>query len=138
MINLLFFFLFFINNAYAGEPMSAGEILEKDSYVFDMDEAKRLMIRMEDLEKKEKLYLHYQELDESGLKIIDLYKTNLELKDYQILEYKEIVLNDKERINYLEKREKWSKIERYCFFGLGMILTTGSFIIVDNISDNLD
>ena len=58
-------FLFTLTSiANASDEMKAGSVLKQDSYVFSLEEAERLKIKIEDLEKKEKLLEQFKILDE--------------------------------------------------------------------------
>ncbi len=134
MKKIIFILLMLLStNAMAGEAYPAGHVLKEDSYVFTFDEAGRLMLRMEDLEQKEKLLLKYQELDVSNTQIIDAYKKELDLKDYQISQYKEISDTDEALVKKYEKKNNLSKLEKYGFFLLGVGVTTSSIIIADKV-----
>ena len=80
---ILFFLSLLVFPAAAGDEVKAGTVLKQDSYVFSIDEAEKLKIRIEDLEKKEQLLEQYKILD--GLKIqqTDLLKNSLDIKDGQ-------------------------------------------------------
>ena len=94
MIDTRFFIIFmctvllaFPQAALAGDIVPKGTVLEQESYVFTIDEATRLLKRIEELEAKEKELEGYVKLESLRLQQIDLYKVNLEYSQSQNLRY---------------------------------------------------
>lgn len=124
-----------ISPAYAGEPMAAGTVLEEDSYVFTIEEAQNLLLRIEELEKKEDQLEEYKNLTFNLEEQIKLQKFTIELKDLQINEYNNLKVLTDDRLRKIEKREKAAKLERWGFLALGVGLTAGSILVADKIDD---
>ena len=131
-------FLFFTNShSYAGDIMPAGTVLENESYVFTVDEAKDLLKRIEELEIKEEKLNYYLELEPIREEKYRLNTANIDLYKFQIIEYQSIVSMNRAEINRLHKREKWRWLENYGMLFLGVAITTGSFMAADAVSDHM-
>ena len=130
------------NSAMAGELKSAGTILTKDSYVFTVDEAKRLEVYVDELEQKvdqqEKEIAEYEKLDIIFQDKEKTYQEIMTIKDTEIEEYQKLHQLDTQRVEKLERHEKLSKYERAGFFVLGIVISAGSIMIADNIDDSIE
>lgn len=124
------------NLSFAGDNMSAGEVLEEDSYVFSLEEAKELRIRMAELERKEAMLGEQLLLEDLYIRQIDLYRENETLYDEKEDKLREIISLQDERNNKYKRMEKWNRAENIALFTGGIILTTVAFIVVDKISDD--
>jgi hypothetical protein len=124
-------------SAMAGENMSAGEVLEEDSYVFTLEEANELKVRIEELEKKERQLEEYKILEGAYIEQIELYKDNLNIAKEKEDTLKDIISLQDNTIDKYKKNEKWNKAENIALFVGGIALTTATFIIVDKISDDM-
>ena len=129
--------LFTINHSYAGDIMPAGTVLENESYVFTVDEAKELLKRIEELEIKEEKLNYYLELEPIREEKYRLNTANIDLYKFQITEYQSIVSMNRIEIDRLHKREKWRWLENYGMLFLGVAITTGSFMAADAVSDHM-
>ena len=127
-----------INNAFAGDIVPAGTQLEEDSYVFSIDEATRLLERLEELEAKEDALNKYLELDILRTQQIDLYKVNLDYTQSQLGYYIDLSSTNQDLIDRYNTRNKFHWLENLGFLILGIGLTTASFVVADNITDNME
>jgi hypothetical protein len=132
--------LFFpAGNAYAGDILPAGTILEQESYVFTIEEATGLKNQIEGLEKNlASLTLElakYKELETVRSQQIDFYKLNEGYYQLQISGYKELQLLDRDLLNKYRKRDKLQTLENIGFLSLGIGLTIGSFLLADSATD---
>lgn len=141
VIGLLFFFMFLSSPVSAGERMPEGSILTEESYVFSVDEAKEIMETIEKLEfdvkKKDELISLHENLDEVNKKQKIELEELLKIRDDQITSYKDWVNSDAQRIRSLERQQKVTKFERWGFFALGIVVTGGTFIVVDKLDDKV-
>ena len=134
-------YLFFIltpNEAHAGDIMPEGTVLAQESYVFTVDEAKDLLKRIEDLEKKEEKLNYYIELEAIRDEKYRLTEANIDLYKFQISEYQNIVTANTLELNRLHKRDKNRWLENYGMLFLGMAITTGTFLAADAINDHME
>lgn len=130
---------FFCNFAKAGEILEKGSVLKQQSYVFSIEEAKALMLKIESLEaelsQQKELNVEYKNLENN----LTLQNNNLNdlilIKDLQINEYKNIYQINLDRIKKLEKQSNFSKYEKWGTFSLGLGLAIGSILIADKIDD---
>ena len=117
-------------SSFAGDIKEKGFVLEKDSYVFTIEEAERLKARIVELEAKELELDYYKKLNKVNEQTIDLYKINEDLFKKQIENQKLISdIND-------DIIQKYNDFKTSGYFSLGVIVTIGSFIIADSISDS--
>lgn len=133
---LAIFSLTFIPQSYSGEIYEEGTVLKDKSYVFSIEEATRLMERLEELERAEKELTKYKELEEIREKQIDLYAFNEDFYKTQIEQYKIIEARSQDLILKYQKRDKLNDLEKAGFFVLGIGLTFGTFYIANNINSN--
>ena len=127
----------FGNIAFAGDIMPAGTVLENESYVFTVDEAKDLLKRIEELEIKEEKLNYYLELEPIREEKYRLNNANIDLYKFQISEYQSIVAMNRLEISRMHKREKWRWLENYGMLFLGVAITTGSFLAADSMADHM-
>ena len=127
-----------IPSAYAGDEMKAGSVLKQDSYVFSIEEAERLRIRMEDLEKKEKLLEQYKVLDSLKTQQNDLLKSSIEIKDNQVVLYKKIITEKDEQIDLVQKRKNKQFLNSAAVFGAGILFTSLSIYAADQLDDSIE
>ena len=125
------------SNSHAGDVMPAGTVLENESYVFTVDEAKELLKRIEELEIKEEKLNYYLELEPIREEKYGLRTANIDLYKFQITEYQSIATMNRLEISRLHKREKWRWLENYGMLFLGVAITTGSFLATDAVSDHM-
>ena len=137
LISLLSLILFlFSPNVFAGDVLPAGTVLEEDSYVFTIEEATSLLQRVEELEKKEESLNYYIDLDALSRQKFTLYESNIDLLNFQITEYNNIVQLNGRELERMHKRARLNWLENYGMLILGAVITTTGFIIVDQITDN--
>lgn len=135
---LFYLVLLFTNVALAGDEVKAGTVLKQDSYVFSIEEAEKLKAKIEDLEKKEKLLTEFQQLDILRTQQSDLLTSSIDLKDKQIILYKDIISEKDLQIKLIEKRNKTQFITNSAIF-LGGVLFTGTAIyFADKFDDSLE
>jgi|TARA_R110001583_G_scaffold16234_18_gene66336 hypothetical protein len=127
-----------INNAIAGEVMPAGTQLEEDSYVFSIEEATRLLERVEELEAKEDALNKYVELDILRDQQIDLYRINLNYTQTQLGYYIDLSHTNQDLIDRYDRRNRYHWLENLGFLALGIGLSTASFVVADNITDQME
>lgn len=119
--------------AFGGDPAPIGTCMKKDSYCFTEEEASRLADRISELEIKEDLLSVYKDLDFIDKQTFDAYEKTIKLRDAEIETYQSLYKISEDRINQLEKKEKWNRVQKYIFFGLGVALTTGTFVAVESV-----
>lgn len=124
--------------ALAGEPVKKGFVVKEDSYLFTIPEAQQLMSRVSDLEKTEKLYKEQVELISVFEEKEVLHNSIIETKNKIIEEHQKLLEIERERMEKLEKKQKWNDIRVYAAIFLGATLTMGSFVVADNITDTLE
>jgi len=135
---ILFFLSLLVFPAVAGDEMKAGTVLKQDSYVFSIDEAEKLKIRVEDLEKKEQLLEQYKILDGLKAQQTDLLKNSLEIKDGQINLYKEIILEKDDQLSLIKKKHNTQLLNNMVLFGAGVLFTGLSIYAADKLDDSID
>jgi len=135
---LCFVTIFISSVSYAGDIMPAGTVLDEESYVFTVDEAKDLLKRIEELEIKEEKLNYYLELEPIKEEKFRLNNANIDLYKFQITEYDRIVHMNRIEIDRLQKREKWRWLENYGMLFLGVAITTGGFLATDAITDHME
>lgn len=132
----MFLFLFQINDAIAGDIKPAGTVLDKESYVFTIEAAKRLQDRLFELEKKEKLLIEYEKLEELYSKKILLYEDNIKILNRKSDNLDQIILALENQNKELNKKVRYNDLENGLIIGGTVITTVLTFIAVDYINDN--
>lgn len=132
----MFLFLFQINSAFAGDEMPAGSVLKQDSYVFTIESAKRLQDRLAELEKKEKLLLQYEKLEELYSKKILLYEDNMVILNKKTENLDSIIISLENQNENLIKKVKYNDLENGLIIAGSVVTTILAFIAVDYINDN--
>ena len=132
----MFLFLFQINDAIAGDIKPAGTVLDKESYVFTIEAAKRLQDRLFELEKKEKLLIEYEKLEELYSKKILLYEDNIKILNRKSDNLDQIILALENQNKELNKKVRYNDLENCLIIGGTVITTVLTFIAVDYINDN--
>ena len=136
MISLFISLLVF--DASASDLVKSGATLKEDSYVFSLEEAERLKIRIEDLEKKERLLDQYEKLDSLKKQQIDLLQLSLETKDKQISLYNDIITEKDKQILLIQKAKRSEYINSAVIFMSGIALTSGALYAADKLDDSLE
>jgi len=136
MISLFISLLVF--NASASDLVKSGTTLKEDSYVFSLEEAEKLKIRIENLEKKERLLDQYEKLDSLKKQQIDLLQLSLETKDRQILLYNDIIIEKDKQILLIQKTKRSEYINSAVIFMSGIALTSGALYAADKLDDSLE
>ena len=124
--------------AFAGDVMPQGTVLSQESYVFTIEEATRLLKRIEELEAKEVELNKYKQLEELRLKQIDLYKLNLDYSQAQVDRYAGLLDTNSELIQRYQKRNEIQYWENFGYLALGITLTVGAFLAADAITDHME
>ncbi len=124
--------------AFAGEPVKKGFVVKEDAYIFSIPEAQALMSRVSELEKTEKIYKEQVELISVFEEKEVLHNSIIETKNKIIEEHQKLLEIERERLEKLEKRQKWNDAKVYAAIFLGATLTMGSFVVADNITDTLE
>ena len=124
--------------AIAGDIVPAGTTLEEESYVFTIDEATRLLQRVEELEVKEKKLEQYILLDSVRTQQIDLYQYNLSLTRSQLDSYIKMQAIDQDLLDRYNKRNRFQTLENVGFLALGISLTIGAFLAADSVTDHME
>ena len=119
-------FWLFLSLAFASEEMKAGEVLKEDSYVFSMEEIERLQDRISELEAKEKKLDLYISLVEEYERKDSLISLSDEYKDQYIKNLKEINENNQLIIDTYNRKDRFSNLEKYSYFALGVGMAYGS------------
>lgn len=143
--SILLFFVFlslvFPKNAWSGDYLKKGTILEEDSYVFNIVEATDLMHRLSELEEENKkqseLIIQYKELDQNQKDQIFNLNDLLETRELQLQEYQKIHNLDQEQIQKLNKQANIIQVEKWIFFSVGIGVTIGSVLIADKVNDQI-
>ena len=132
------FSMFFSNIAIAGDIKPKGTVLEEESYVFTIDEATRLLKRIEELEAKEKELTKYKELESLRLQQVDLYKLNLDYSQAQNQRYMNLLNTNQDLLDKYNRRDQLQTWENVGFLALGITLTIGAFLAADAITDHME
>lgn len=132
------FLAMFISAANAGDEMKAGSVLKQDSYVFSIEETERLKVRIEDLEKKEKILEQFKILDDLKTQQTSLLKNSIEIKDAQIDLYKKIILEKDEQISLIKKTKNKQFLSGAAIFGAGILFTSLSIYAADQLDDSIE
>lgn len=130
--------LIFPSVAMAGDIKPEGHVLTEKSYVFTIDEATRLLKRIEELEAKEKQLNSYVRLEGLRLKQIDLYKINLDYSQSQNTRYLGLINTQGELLDKYNKRDRLQTWENLGYLALGITLTIGVFFATDAIIDSME
>ena len=126
------------NAAFAGDIMPQGTVLPQESYVFTIDEATRLLKRIEELEAKETELNKYKQLEALRLKQIDLYKINLDYSQAQVDRYAGLLDTNTDLIQRYQKRNEIQHWENFGYLALGITLTVGAFLAADAVTDHME
>ena len=126
------------NIALAGDVKPKGHVLTEKSYVFTIDEATRLLKRVEELEAKEKELNSYIKLESLRLKQIDLFKINLDYSQAQNTRYLGLINTQSDLLERYNKRDRLHTWENMGFLTLGIVLTVGAFFAADAITDRME
>jgi hypothetical protein len=128
----------FSNIAIAGDIKPKGTVLDEESYVFTIDEATRLLKRIEELEAKELELKKYQSLEAIRIKQIDLYKINIENYQAQNQRYLGLLNTNQDLLDRYSKRDRLQTWENFGYLALGISLTIGAFFAADAITDTME
>jgi transcription initiation factor IIF auxiliary subunit len=128
----------FLTPAYAADEMRSGSVLKQDSYVFSIEEAERLKSRIEDLEKKEKLLEQYKILDSLKSQQNDLLKLSIQIKDDQIILYKDIIVEKEKQNDLIKKQKNKLFLNGAAIFGAGILFTSLSIYAADQLDDSIE
>lgn len=123
--------------SFAGDVMPAGTTLEADSYVFTIEEATKLLKRVEELEAKELELSRYKELEALRVQQVDLYKLNLDYSKSQTDRYAHMVKMDQQIIDKYNRRDRLQTLENIGFLTLGAAIVVTAFIGADAITDEM-
>jgi len=132
------FALIFSNIAIAGDIKPEGTVLAQESYVFTIEEATRLLKRIEELEAKEIELNKYKSLESLRLKQIDLYKLNLDYSQAQNTRYIGLIGTQGDLLEKYNKRDRLQTWENFGYLTLGIALTIGAFFAADAITDSME
>jgi hypothetical protein len=124
--------------AMAGDIKPEGHVLTEKSYVFTIDEATRLLKRLEELEAKEKQLNSYVRLEGLRLKQIDLFKINLDYSQAQNTRYIGLIGTQSDLLEKYNKRDRFQTWENFGYLALGITLTIGAFFAADAITDSME
>jgi hypothetical protein len=124
--------------AIAGDVKPKGTVLTEESYVFTIDEATRLLKRVEALEAKELELNKYKGLEALRLKQIGLYKLNLDLSQTQNTRYIDLLGTNQDLLDRYSKRDRLQTWENFGYLALGITLTVGAFFAADAITDQME
>ena len=136
MIWVMFLFLFQANYAFAGDIKPAGTVLEHDSYVFTIENARKLQNRLAELEKKEKLLIEYEKLESLYSKKIILYEDNIDILNLKTKNLDTIILSLQDQNQDLVKKVRYNDLENGLIVVGTVVTTVLTFIAVDYINDN--
>jgi len=128
-------------NAFAGERVPAGTVLQEESYIFTIEEAKAIKEEIESLEnalKKEKAKAELLSLlaDNREKQVVDL-NSIISFKDQQLNISREINIQDAERLAKIYKQQNLTKLERVGIFIGGAIFTGTAIYLADKVDDKL-
>ena len=124
--------------AIAGDVKPEGHVLTEKSYVFTIEEATKLLKRIEELELKEQELTRYKSLELLRVKQIDLYKINLDYSQAQNTRYMGLIGTQSELLEKYNKRDRLQTWENIGYLALGITLTLGAFFATDAIIDNME
>jgi hypothetical protein len=124
---------------YAGEEMSAGEILAEDSYVFTLEEAQNLRIRIKELEeevgRQEELVEEFRRLDLVHQTKENEFEKILQSEQEQKLLYKDLYTLSYNRVRELEQR---NALENIGMVSVGVAAAIGLILVADAVDDHID
>jgi len=118
--------------------MPAKTVLQKDSYVFTIEEAEKLKLKIQDLEKKEQLLSEYIKLESLREKQIDSYKKVVDMQEDQAKKYDIMIDSKDKQIKILLEREDDGFFKKAIIFGSGVLLTAGSLYAADKLDDSIE
>jgi len=124
--------------AIAGDIMPEGTVLKEKSYVFTIDEATRLLKRIEELEAKEEELKSYVKLEDLRLKQIDIFRINLDYSQAQNTRYLGLIGTQSDLLERYNKRDRLQTWENMGYLALGITLTIGAFFATDAIIDSME
>jgi hypothetical protein len=130
--------LIFTPVAQASEFMEQGAVLQEDSIVFTLEEADKLRIRMESLELTEQRAESLGQLVGVQEKEIATLEELLTIKDYQIDEWEQLSQVHQNRVEQLERQQKFNRLENVGWFVLGIAVTGGAIYLGDKIGDSME
>lgn len=134
----IFSLLFNVNKSIAGDIVRSGTVLQEDSYVFTIDEAKSLLKRMEELEKKESLLNEYIKLNDIKSKQINLYEVNYDILDQQIIHYNALISLNEEALMKAKRQNQFNEFKNFGYFSFGVAVTISSLLAADRIGDTME
>jgi len=138
MFTIIALSLIFTPVAHSAEYMEAGSVLTADSMVFSVEEADQLRKRIETLELAEEKAEALEELVEvQGQEIVTLEEL-LIVKDAQLDEWQQLSQLHQERVEKMERREKFNSLENVGWFILGVAVTGGAIYLGDRIGDSME
>lgn len=135
---MIAFSLIFTPVAQAAEFMEAGEVLTADSMVFSVDEADELRKRIEQLENTEQKAEALEDLVEVQEQEIVTLEELLIVKDAQLEEWQQLSALHQDRVEKMERREKFNTLENVGWFILGVAVTGGAIYLGDRIGDSME
>jgi hypothetical protein len=138
MLIMISFALVFSPVAQSAEFMESGSVLVEDSMVFSIEEADALRIRIEGLENTELKVEALTELVDVQEREIVTLEELLEIKDYQIDEWQDLSQTHQDRVEKMERREKFNTLENVGWLILGVAVTGGAIYLGDQIGDSME
>lgn len=120
---------------FAGERMPAGTVLVEESYVFTIDETQLMRKNILSFEKQIE---EYQKLNKVKDKRFAEYENVILINNQKESEYKELREIDAKRVEQLERQIKWSKLEKWGLFTLGVGAAFAGVWIGDKIGDTTE
>jgi len=124
--------------AHASEIMHPGDVIEEESVVFTVEEADALRVRIETLEVIERKAEAFKQLTEIQEREIATLEDLLVVKDAQLGEWQELGELYQDRVDKLERREKFNTLENVGWFVLGVAVTGGAIYLGDKIGDSME
>ncbi len=141
MIKLFLNLFLYLNFASASEQKKAGTVLNQDSMVFSVEEAKDLQKYISKIEidniNKDELIIGLKQLIENKSEQIANFEEFLLNKEEQLKIYKDLRSLDQEYIKKIEKKNNFKKLEVIGAFTGGAVLTTALMILADQIDDKI-
>lgn len=127
------FLFLLLSSVMASEELPKGSVLKEDSYVFSLQEAEDLKLRIIELEEKEKKLDLYIQLSEN-------YEEKINIQDLNIQKYKEysenlekINNNNQLIIDKYMKKDNLSQIKAASYFVLGFGTAFGSVYLATKL-----
>tara|TARA_R110002110_G_C13315894_1_gene705664 strand:+ start:543 stop:992 length:450 start_codon:yes stop_codon:yes gene_type:complete len=124
--------------ANASDVMEAGTVLEEDSLVFTLEEGDDLRKRIEELELVEKKALVLEDLVSVQDLEITEFKALSEAQSLRIEGLQSLSDLHQDRVETLERHEKYNDLTKAGWFVLGALLTGGAIYLGDQIGDNME